>query len=67
MIVINEHVFTDASQQDQGVTKGYVYNGDWVIVIDWTNKITWPEKYPESKTPIKSVRPAVKGECQPYC
>lgn len=66
VIVINELVFTDAPQQDQGITEGYVYNGDWTIVIDWTDKLLWPKKYPDTKSPVMSVRPAVKGECLPY-
>lgn len=66
VIVINERLFTDAKQRDQGVTEGYVYNGDWGIQIDWMNQIFWANVYPNLKHPIKSVRPAVKGECLPY-
>ena len=66
IIVINEHAFTDAPVQNEGISKGYVFNGDWRIVVDWSNKLCWAEKYPERKTKIKSVRLAVKGECLPY-
>lgn len=66
VIVINESLFTDAKQQDAGITTGNVLNGAYGIQIDWTNRIYWSNAYPDSKYPIKSVRPAVKGECHPY-
>lgn len=65
-IVINESFFTNAKRQEQGVSEGVVYNGDWAIVIDWDNNIFWSKRHPDNKVPIKSVRPGISGECFPY-
>lgn len=65
--VINESLWVDLSATNEnGIATFSVYNGAWEGTIDFNRKVAWANYYPEHLIPLTSIRPAVKGECEPY-
>lgn len=65
--VINESLWVELSDTDEnGKATFSVYNGGWDGVVDFNRKVLWANRYPDHLIALTSIRPAVKGECEPY-
>lgn len=65
--VINESIWVAMGVAGtDGLARFNVYNGGWYGTVDFNNKVFWANDFPAHVIKLKTIRPAVAGECEPY-